>query len=305
MTRHKSHHTSVFTSILAPLAIVALANPAAAEETKRTSDPRAVGDASATTTAVEGDAGANTATTTTTSALLEEPAPRYPRAVFARPLTLPANLLMLGADASGNHDFSAMGGAPIVGYGITDKLEVQVPYAFSTREFEAKGSVDVDVGYAVLRGALGGKLEAIARIRGGYNLLDETARPLMIGMHLQYSLTDRIALISGTPGTQQLRISLSEDADMLKPVDLGIPFGIGFQVTDLLYTQLDTKLAQLDLSDSANSLIIRDATPVTLTVVYNVLDALDVQAAIGTDLSNDPGDAMTFLLGARFYAGKL
>jgi hypothetical protein len=301
MTRSRSHHTRSLQSSLATLTLVALANPAIADDA--TPAPGASAEPAAATNVATVEPDATTATTTT--ATIEEPAARYPRAVFARPLTLPSKVAMIGADASGNHDLSTMGGAPILGYGITDKLEVQVPYAFPTREFEAKGSLDVDVGYAVLRGALGGKLEAIARVRGGYNLLDETARPLMIGMHLQYSLTDRIALISGTPGTQQLRISLSEDADMLKPVDLGIPFGIGFQVTDLLYTQLDTKLAQFDLGDSANSVIIRDATPVTLTVVYNVLHALDVQAAIGTDLSNEPGDALTFLVGARFYAGQL
>ena len=48
-----------------------------------------------------------------------------------------------------------------------------------------------------------------------------------------------------------------------------------------------------------------DATPVLLTAVYNVIPALDVQAAIGTDLTNSPGDALSFLVGARYYAGQL
>jgi hypothetical protein len=308
MTRAGSHHKNVLHSSLATLTLVALAHPAAADDATigdPASAPASAVDPAAPTNVAAVAPDANTGTTITTGATLEAPASRYPRTVFARPLTLPANVAMLGADASGNHDFSAMGGAPIVGYGITDKLEVQVPYGFAAHEFEAKGSVDVDVGYAILRGALGGKLEAIARVRAGYNLLDEAARPLQLGLHVQYSLTDRIALISGTPGTQQLRISLSDDATMRKPVDLGIPFGVGFQVTNLLYTQLDTKLAQINLGDSVNAVIIRDATPVTLTVVYNVLHALDVQAAIGTDLSNSPGDTLTFLVGARFYAGRL
>jgi hypothetical protein len=30
-----------------------------------------------------------------------------------------------------------------------------------------------------------------------------------------------------------------------------------------------------------------------------------VQAAVGTDLSNAPGDSLTFLVGARYYAGQL
>ena len=235
----------------------------------------------------------------------EPPAPRYPRSVIARPLTLPKNVAMLGADATANHDFSAMGGAPIVGYGITDKLEVQVPYAFATRELEARGSLGLDVGYVIVRGAVDGKLEAIARIRGGYNMLDSAATPLMLGAHVQYNVTPWLALISGVPGTQQLKISLAKDAMMKQPVDLSVPLGIGVQPTPELYLQLDTKLVQLDISDSANALIGKDMTPLALTVIYNVINALDVQAAIGTDVSNSPGDALTFLVGARYYAGQL
>jgi len=235
----------------------------------------------------------------------EAPAPRYPRSVIARPLTLPSGLAMLGADATANHDFSAMGGAPIVGYGITDKLEVQVPYAFATRELEARGTLGLDVGYVIVRGALDGKLEAIARVRGGYNTLDTDPTPLMIGAHVQYNITPTIAVISGYPSTQQLRISLAKDAMMVKPIDVSLPIGIGVQPTPELYLQLDTKLAQINISDSANALLIKDMTPLALTVVYNVINALDVQAAIATDLTNSPGDALTFLVGARYYAGQL
>ena len=110
---------------------------------------------------------------------------------------------------------------------------------------------------------------------------------------------------TGIPGAQQLRISLAEDAAMAKPVDIGLPIGVGVQPTPELYLQLDTKLVQLDISDSANALIGKDMTPLALTVIYNVINALDVQAAIGTDLTNSPGDALTFLVGARYYAGQL
>lgn len=236
---------------------------------------------------------------------VEEPAPRYPRAVIARPLTLPSGVAMLGADATANHDFSAMGGAPIVGYGFTDDFEVQIPYAFATRDFEARGSVAADAGYKLLRGAAGGKLEAIARVRGGYDTLGGVATPLLAGVHVQYNLTDTLAVISGYAGTQQLRVSLSEDAEMKKPIDISLPIALGYQATPELYLQLDTKLAQINLRNSANALIGKDATPAALTVVYNVMSALDVQAAIATDLTNSPGDALSFLVGARYYAGRL
>ncbi|HEU0031738.1 MAG TPA: hypothetical protein VFQ53_13970 [Kofleriaceae bacterium] len=240
-----------------------------------------------------------------TATTVAPPAPRYPRSVIARPLTLPASLVALGADAGGNHDLSAITAAPIVGCGITDKLEVQVPYAFAVRELEARGSVIADAGYAIVRGALAGKLEAIARVRGGYDTLGSAATPLGLGVHLQYNVTPWLALISGAPGTQQLRISLVENAELQTPIDIGLPLGVGVQPTETLYLQLDTRLLQLALSESETLVIGRDVTPLALTAVWNVIPALDVQAAIGTDLSNEPGEALTFLVGARFYAGTL
>jgi hypothetical protein len=240
-----------------------------------------------------------------TATSVEAPAPRFPRSVIARPLTLPKSVAMLGADGTANNDFSVMGAAPIVGFGITDKLEVQVPYTFATRELEARGNLGIDVGYVILRGALDGKLEAIARVRGGYNTLDSDPLPLQIGVHAQYNITPKIAVISGVPGAQQIRISLAEDAMMATPVDISLPIGVGVQPTNELYLQLDTKLAQINLSESANAFFGADITPVALTVVYNVINALDVQAAVGTDLSNSPGDSLSFLFGARYYAGQL
>jgi hypothetical protein len=268
------------------------------------------GAASVATAAPDGaasDPAAAPATTTTTTAEPAAPTERYPRAVIARPLTLPQGVAMLGADLTSNNDLSAMGGAPIIGYGITDDLEVQVPYAFATKEFEAKGSLNVDVGYKLLRGAVDGKLEVIGRARTGYNLLTKSANPLMIGAHAQYNITDTFAVISGFAGTQQLSIALSDGGVMgaAKPIDFSVPISFGYQATPLIYFQLDTKLARFNISDSSNAFMFADTTPVALTAVYNVVNALDVQASISTDLSNSPGDALSFLVGARFYAGKL
>ena len=233
------------------------------------------------------------------------PRSRYPRAALARLLTLPSGVAAFGIDETANKDFSAMGSSAIVAYGFTDAFEVQVPYGFSTKEFDAKGSVAVDAGYMLVRGVVDGKLEAVARVRGGYNAHDEVATPVMAGVHLQYSLTPDIGLISGYAGTQQLRISVAEDAAMTKPIDFSLPFAVGYQATPVLYLQVDTKLATINIHDSANTLIGKDTTPAALTVVYNVINAVDVQAALATDLSNSPGDALSFLVGARYYAGKL
>lgn len=291
------------------LAVIAwCAAPAAADGDGKTAVASADGKTAVADAAPPGSgdpaAGPTTATATSEPAT---PAVRYPRAVIERPLTLPAGVAMLGADLTSNNDLTAMGGAPIIGYGITDDLEIQAPYAFATREFEAKGSLNFDVGYKLLRGAAGGKLEVIARARTGYSFLARAANPLMVGVHVQYNLTDRLAVISGLPGTQQLSIALSDGGvmDAPRPIDLSLPLSVGYQATPLLYFQLDGKLARFNLSDSSSAFIGADTTPVALTAVYNVLHALDVQASIATDLSNAPGDALSFLVGARYYAGQL
>lgn len=231
--------------------------------------------------------------------------PRYPRSVIARPLTLPAGLVAMGADAGANHDLSAISAAPIVGIGVTDELEVQIPYAFALHDFEGRGSITIDAGYAFLRGALDGKLEVVARVRGAYDTLGSAATPLGIGVHAQYNVTPWLAIISGVPGTQQLRITLEDTDEMTKPIDVSLPLGIGVQPTETLYLQLDTKAIQFALSDSETLVFGRDIVPVALTVVWNAIPALDLQAAVATDLANEPSDSLAFLLGARFYAGRL
>jgi hypothetical protein len=142
-------------------------------------------------------------------------------------------------------------------------------------------------------------------VRGGYSLLDSAAAPLLLGVHVQFNVTPKIALISGAPGNQQLCISLADDADKNKPLYVSLPLGLGLQATDELYFQLDTKLVQLGVHEAPHALLAKDISPLALTVVYNVIDALDVQAALATDFNTGVSDALTFLVGARYYAGQL
>ena len=72
-------------------------------------------------------------------ATAEAPASRWPRAVFARQLTLPKSLLQLGIDLGANFDFSIETIRPSVGYGITDKLEAGFGYRYGGLEFSLVG----------------------------------------------------------------------------------------------------------------------------------------------------------------------
>ncbi|MFN0246986.1 MAG: hypothetical protein ACKV2T_08750 [Kofleriaceae bacterium] len=238
---------------------------------------------------------------------------RWPRAVIARPLTLPAGVFAVGADVV-NFTESFFDPAIIrvfVGYGITDDIELAFAhYAFPTSDV-GKGDILAQVGVKLARGAMGGKLEAIARAQIGYDLAasvdlmtGETSgavAPLGLGVHVQYNVTDKISLV--TPGNQ-LTVGLDPFT-----MALNIPVGVGFQATPELYVQLDTSLATINIKDSATAVIFADATPLAVTATYNVMPALDVLAGLALDLTPaDPlgvGDTFAILLGARYYGGKL
>lgn len=246
-----------------------------------------------------------------------QPGSRWPRASFARQLTLPKGLAVIGADLTANNDFSTLGLGVIGGYGISDEFEVNGFYTFGLKDFEINGSLDVDLGYKLLRGAADGKLEAIGRARVGYDLASERANPLRLGVHVQYSLTDKIGLI--TPG-QQLSFALEETPGVLgapgtREMFFQLPVAIGYQATPLLYLQLDTTLMKINISDSGNAFFGADTTPLTFTGLYNVVPEIDVLAAIGLNLTPPPGgdgmtdpgvgDSLAFLVGFRYFVGEL
>lgn len=233
----------------------------------------------------------------------EEAAPRWPRQVYARPLTLPGSVFQIGLDEAANNDFSALSTRVMAGYGIDDKLEVTAYYAFATKELELKGSLDANLGYAAIRGAAGGRLEVVPRAQVGYSFLAEAVNPLALGAQVQFNVTDKLALI--TPGGQ---LSIALDGDP-KPISLGLPVAVGFQATPELYLQLDTSLGTIDISDSANAFLFADTSPFAATAIYNVQQPIDVIASVGLNVTPvEPagvGDTLTFLLGVRYYGGTL
>lgn len=242
----------------------------------------------------------------------EEAAPaasgRWPRQVIARPLTLPKGLMNAGANIPFTNKFKAIGLGLNFGYGISDDLEVRASYGLALKEFEAKGTLGFGAGYKILRGAAGGKLELIARADTGYNLLAEGLAPLNVGAQVQYNISDKLAVVSPQAG---LRIALEEvvvppATAGVRPIDLVLPVGVGYQATPELYAQIDTTIANIEVSDSATTFIFADFIPLTASVVYNLQPALDITASFGfTDLKNNAGDNITAAIGAQYYMGSL
>lgn len=233
---------------------------------------------------------------------------RWPRAVIARPLTLPKGLMNVGANIPFTQKFEVIGLGLNFGYGINDDLEVRASYGLTLKEFEAKGTLGFGAGYKILRGAAGGKLELIARADTGYNLLGEALVPLNLGAQVQYNISDKLAVVSPQAG---LRIALEEvvippATDGFRPIDLVLPLGVGYQATPELYAQIDTTIANIEVSDSATTFIFADNIPLTASVVYNLQPALDITASFGfTDLKNNAGDNIVAAIGAQYYMGSL
>lgn len=245
---------------------------------------------------------------------------RYPGEVINRPLTLPRGLLLAGGDVvafntvtvdltNGTTSSSLGMSADIaLGYGVTDDLEVNTitpTYAFGVKDFEIKGSFDVGIGYKLLRGAAGGKLELIARAVLGYDTLGEALRPLRVGVQAQYNVTPKICIVSHDIGVGNAGLSFALDGDP-KPIFGTLPIGVGFQATPQIYIELDTSvLTTLELSNSA-TVSIADITPVALTLVYNTMARhLDVLAYAGFGDVQNAGDTYNFGIGARYYAGSV
>jgi hypothetical protein len=235
---------------------------------------------------------------------------RWPRAVIARPLTLPKSLIRLGADITPNKDFKVIGLALTGGYGVSDDLEVNVNYGLALKTFEAKGALTANVGYKVLRGAAGGKLEVIGRGTAGYSLLAKNPTPIVVGAQVQYNISDKLAVVSNG---NNLSIALADAivppaTTGVKPISLFLPVGVGYQATPELYVELDTQIAQIKVSNSANAFIFADTTPLLVTGTYNVKPALDVTAGLSLDVTppvGGAGDTLAFLIGARYYMGAL
>jgi hypothetical protein len=246
-------------------------------------------------------------------------APRWARGVVDRVLTLPSGLVVAGGDVIAvNTVTTDMAGVSTTnmswladvaaGYGVTDDLEINLitpNYTFALDDFEAKGSLDVGVGYKLLRGAAGGKLEMIARGIGGYDLNAEVARPVRIGFHVQYNVTPRLGVFTHDIGVGNAGISLGVEGDK-KPISLTLPIGVGYQVTPALWIEADTApITSLNLANTSD-VFISDVTPALATAVYNFMDGrVDALAYVGFANVQHAGDTYTFGAGLRYYAGKV
>lgn len=195
------------------------------------------------------------------------------------------------------------------GYGVTDDLEINTiapTYGFTVDPSSSgKGPLDLGVGYKLLRGAAGGKLEVIARVVGGYDTGASAARPLRLGVQAQYNATPKVAIVSHDLGLGNAGLAIGLSGDK-KPVIATLPVGVAFQATPTLWVELDTALASSISISNASTLTIADLTPALATAVFNTLDGrLDVLGYLGAGDVQHAGDTLVLGVGARYYVGKI
>jgi hypothetical protein len=244
---------------------------------------------------------------------------RWPSGVIDRPATLPAGLLLVGSDVLATNTLAVtmtssssslvQTAALAVGYGVTDALEINTltpTYGLTLDpNGTAKGALDVGAGLKLLRGALGGKLEVIARAIAGYDFNGSAVRPIRLGAHLQYNVTPRFAILSHDVGVGNAGIAIGVDGAS-KPIFLTLPIGIAVQATPALWIEADTALVpSAKINSDATNAFISDVTPLFVTGIYNTLDGrLDVLGYLGFNDAQHADDTIFFGAGARYYVGR-
>jgi len=232
---------------------------------------------------------------------------RWPRAVFERPLTLPSGLVLAGPDMFASR--AETGGTTVagdlnVGVGITDEIEVNTltpTGAFTIKNADFAGPWDAGLGVAVVRGALGGRLEVIARGVVGYDFGAHAARAVRLGVQAQLNVTDKVAVLVHDTGVMP---GVTFDAFGSQSVSLGLPVGIGVQVHPLLWVEVDTNVVTSYSLHAMSQDTIADIAPVLGAAVLNVdHGALDVLAYGGATDCYRAASTYFVGLGARYYAG--
>jgi len=231
---------------------------------------------------------------------------RWPRAVFERPLTLPAGLVLAGPDMLASHaeTGTTVVGDLNVGVGITDEIELNTltpTGAFTIKNPDFAGPWDAGLGVAVVRGALGGRLEVIARAVAGYDFEAHAARAVRLGVQAQFNVADRVAVLVHDTGVMP---GVTFDAFGSQSVSLGLPVGIGVQLHPLVWVEADTNVVTSYSLHAMSQETLADVAPVFGTAVLNVdHGALDVLAYGGATDCYRAASTYFIGVGARYYAG--
>ncbi len=218
-----------------------------------------------------------------------------PQEIINRPRTTPGGQITVGGDfgilIAPDPIGTSMG---LVGgglYGVNDKLEVGASYGFSLKDFEAKGDIGVTAAY----GILDGNLSVAADVGFGYSLLAEGLEPLTLGAEVQFKVNDKLAVYS--PG-HQINVALEGDP---KPITLGLPVGVGYQVNPQIFAHIDTNLASISIADSETAVFGADFIPLTVGAFFSPSNTMDFGGSVGWFDLKESSDFIFINLNARLH----
>lgn len=226
---------------------------------------------------------------------------RWSTRYIDRPRTLPRGLIEAGGyldfdrysytfdGETSSTTYTNLTGA--VSYGVSDQLEVRATYTLTLDEFEAKGPFSVGAALGLLEGPL-----AVALAGDFVYDLNLEYGEIGVGGRARYKVAPNLSIYS----QRQLVITVISDAE-LKPANLRLPVGVGFQLNDQLYLYGETELAVLDLKDSQTLALFADYIPLYAGAVFSLSKKLEVGGQLYTDLKNDAFDTMSIEVLGRAY----
>ena len=217
-----------------------------------------------------------------------------------RPRTLPAGMFELGGyldyarypvtSATGTSLEASTTASAVVGYGLTDQLELRTSYTASLDPANREGPFSIAAALSFSEGDL-----AIAV--GGdftYDLVSEVGG-IGVGARVRYKVTRDLGLYT------QRQLVMAVIGDGAKAAELHLPLGAGYQVNDHLYLFAETELAQRNLQHSESLTLLVDYLPLTLGAVFARSSRLEFGGTLYTDLENSALDALELGAFARAY----
>jgi len=217
-----------------------------------------------------------------------------PQEITMRPLTTPASQITVAGDLGilmiPDLDTAlalSVGGS----YGVSEKLEVGAFYAFALKEFEAKGDLTVQAAFSLLEG----NLAVAPNLTTGYDLFSEGIDPLGLGARVRFRVNDQLAINS--PGSQ---LSIALDGDP-KPIALGLPVGVSYQVSPALYAFVNTSIGNLSIADSTTTFIFADNLPLAVGAFFSPSNTMDFGGQLSWFDLKEASDTIAITLSARLH----
>jgi len=305
------HRVSKILFVSAASIVLAGGVAAADRAPKRHDDDASADRRTATKHAGDDDSSPDSSSTpseeTAESAAAQPTKDSWPTAASERPLTAAQGMLEVtpmgtfSRASAGNTSVTGEGATIAARYGISSRLELAASYTGITLNPSSnwKGALAAGLGFSMIRGAAGGRLDIAPRAGAIYDLTGKTV-VAVASADVRYKLSSRLWL--GTPFNVPGLEATVKGADVMgttasaTPIVLQVPFAVGYQATSALQLQASTVVASISIKDS-HTTTIADGTPLTIDALYALGNKLDLRVDLGLPDLQHAGDALSLAAG--------